>query len=414
MTGTVQVLADASQTRRAVVDLFTWADELSFAYAWMSTDDSKGSPWQALPLEKIVQGVVGLQFAGTDAAVLDEFFERVPDRVRVMYETAGTFHPKILVGVRGADARVVVGSSNFTRAAFSSNFEVNMMLEGSRTWQPITDLRNTIDGYFTSPKARKLDSDLLTAYRSVWEKPRPKPPALHLLPRRGGAKTLVAAAHDLDLGWSDYYNLLLDQDEREFVRVDGFVRLIPTASDDNAYLTEVRRAKAAFSTFGSLADMPLGIRQGVCGSGGESLGWFGSMRGAGYFKQLVNGGAAELSSALDAVPLDGEIDFDLVGDASEKALAIYGVALGVWTRLLCVKRPGVFVSVNSANRTRVREVFGKSPTTINSYLALVHRIHEFPWARSESPADPAEREVWEARVGLLDALLYEPAGHETT
>jgi hypothetical protein len=403
-----QLLHDATASRRATLDLFTWAEKLQFAYAWMSADQNAGSPWRAFPFKKLECGVVGLQFAGTDVVVLETLHKRRPGRVRVMYETQGTFHPKILVGIRGREARVILGSSNFTRAAFTANYEVNLLLSGSINDTPIADTLSVIAGYFRSVKVRDLDPVLIEAYRASWVK-RPKPPRLPKLSSARDARRRVETVDHLDVDWPSYLELLLAQDEREFRNVEGTVRLIPTSSDDNAYLTELRWCRDAFAEHGSLAEMPPATRKVVAGFG-DSLGWFGRMGGAGYYKEVINKRVAGLSAALDLIPIDREVSDDVFLRATKQALEIRGVGLGCWTRLVSVKRPDLFLSVNRANKKRLRQVFGSAPGTPRAYLAFSRSLLELPWASAEPPSelDGDELELWSGRVALLDAIFYEP------
>ena len=184
--------------------------------------------------------------------------------------------------------------------------------------------------------------------------------------------------------------------------------MVPTASDDNAYLTELRRCRSAFREHGSLTKMPPPVRQIVAGFG-ESQGWFGRMGGAGYYKQLINSGALGLSETLDEIPAYGDVSNDLIIRTFERALRFQGVGLACWTRLLSMKRPDYFLSVNSANKDRIREVFGSAPGSPRAYLQLTRHILSLPWASGPTPKVGAEREIWEGRVALLDAALYEPA-----
>lgn len=408
MAYTTKVLNDASATRAAVLELFDWARDICFAYAWMSADETRGSPWARFPFAKVAAGVVGLQFAGTDVDVLDAFMDRVPEKIRVMYETKGTFHPKILVGIRGTEARAIIGSANFTRAAFSANYEVGVLLEGEPSEPPISELLAIIENYFSSPKTRRLDPRLIEAYRAAWKR-KPKPPRLPLLRRGSKGDYKVEKAGDLDIGWENYYELVISQDDRDFLNVEGAIRVIPTATDDNAYLTELRRCQSAFAEYGALAAMPPTVRQIVAGFG-DSQGWFGSMIGAGYYKQIINSHPDELSAALDQIPRGGPVADDVFLQASERALGLHGVGLGCWSRLISMKRPDMFLSLNNANLERVREVFGKAAGTPKTYLKFTRRILDLPWASAPPPVDDSEREIWEGRVALLDAILYEPVG----
>lgn len=44
--------------------------------------------------------------------------------LRVVEDTEGVFHPKILIATKGREARVLVGSSNFTSGGFGANTEI--------------------------------------------------------------------------------------------------------------------------------------------------------------------------------------------------------------------------------------------------------------------------------------------------
>jgi TIR domain len=229
---------------------------------------------------------------------------------------------------------------------------------------------------------------------------RRQPNPARLPPRRRGAS--IKKLSDLDVSWDRYYAILLAQGNRPSIR------LIPTKGDDNAYLTELRRCRSAFAQYRSLARMPLVTRQVVAGFG-ESQGWFGRTFSAGYYKKLINTASLELSEALDEIPTDDDITDEALVRISERAFALRGVGLACWTRLLSMKRPDLFLCVNSANKNRVRQIFDAAPDSARTYLTFTRRILAFPWASATTPGDEAERELWEGRVALLDAILYEPS-----
>ncbi|KIG15582.1 hypothetical protein DB30_05456 [Enhygromyxa salina] len=66
----VQVLGSAEHTRVALLELFEWAHELRFSYAWMSSAQGTADHWRAFPITKVRRGVVGLHFAETEPLVL--------------------------------------------------------------------------------------------------------------------------------------------------------------------------------------------------------------------------------------------------------------------------------------------------------------------------------------------------------
>ena len=102
----VVLLPSARASFSALVELLDWAEELDFAYAWIDTGAEASELWHELDESKIRRGVVGIHFAGTDPAALTYFLETIPGQVRVVHDTKGTFHPKVIVGVQGRAPRV--------------------------------------------------------------------------------------------------------------------------------------------------------------------------------------------------------------------------------------------------------------------------------------------------------------------
>ncbi|MEX2387726.1 MAG: hypothetical protein WD534_07600 [Phycisphaeraceae bacterium] len=86
---------------------------------------------------------------------------------------------------------------------------------------------------------------------------------------------------------------------------------------------------------------------------------------------------------------------------------LYGVAIGAASRLLCVKRPDLFLPANAASFEGIALAFGVWPDRIDRYLQIIERIWSFPWFVAREPDDEKEKRVWRARVALLDAMFYE-------
>jgi hypothetical protein len=89
-------------------------------------------------------------------------------------------------------------------------------------------------------------------------------------------------------------------------------------------------------------------------------------------------------------------------------MSVKGVALGTATRLLCMKRPDLFLPANNASLVNLAAVFGSKPTTIDKYLDVIETIWSLPWQSAPEPKSSVERRIWAARVALLDAVFYEP------
>jgi hypothetical protein len=108
-------------------------------------------------------------------------------------------------------------------------------------------------------------------------------------------KTGEAPPEQLNKTWLEFVELILAPKRR---------RRIAGAAGEVGYLDTPERCQTLFAQFGRLAKMPANDRQFVGGTTREG-GWFGSMRGAGYFKQRLNDDPASLDAALDYIPLRG-------------------------------------------------------------------------------------------------------------
>jgi len=383
----------------ALGELFAWADELWLAYAWATSNAGQAKHWAALPLSKVKRAIIGTQFAQTEPAALRTFIDCGDGILKVVEDTGGVFHPKVVVGFRRGTVRALVGSSNFTSGGFGGNTELNVLMEGPATDATVGEVVGFLNDQWTHPRAFQPDEDWLLRYERAYEtRPRPKP-----VPRGIKARMLVRSVDDLDIEWKDFYSLIEQQERRTLS--NGY-EIHVFDHPDASYLQEIETCHESFRRHPTFAQMPLADRKYVAGFGGTS-GYFGSMRGAGNYKNMIIERPSEIGSLLDAVredgvPTDVELTTYLAG-----ATALHGVSFATATRLLIAKRPDRFVSVNGASRGRIKEVFGSVPATPERYLQLLKRIWAMPWFDSTEPDAAHERRVWRARVAILDAVMYD-------
>lgn len=79
------------------------------------------------------------------------------------------------------------------------------------------------------------------------------------------------------------------------------------------------------------------------------------------------------------------------------------------TRLLTIVRPDVFLSVNGASMPQLAQMLGVSQSSLRTWEGYSNAVREFwsaDWYRSPRPRSQRESELWDARVGLLDAVLF--------
>lgn len=74
------------------------------------------------------------------------------------------------------------------------------------------------------------------------------------------------------------------------------------------------------------------------------------------------------------------------------------------TRLLCLKRPDVFVSVTKTNRPKLIELFGGTLTSSKSYWNFIKQVQNSKWYQEV----PRKDDCYHYRMALLDVIAYKP------
>jgi hypothetical protein len=140
------------------------------------------------------------------------------------------------------------------------------------------------------------------------------------------------------------------------------------------------------------------------------------MKGAGRLWKRIDTNDEHLSAALDAIPPDGVVtqnDYQAYVERFEMAFPdVKGDYIAPATRLLCMKRPDMFLCLDGKNRAGVCEAFG-IPQNDMSYARywseVIERVRDAVWWNAPRPSgDGEEEEVWLGRTAFLDALYFRP------
>lgn len=354
--------------------------------------------------------VVGLDFHQTDPMFLRSFRKLVRiGRAQSSY----TYHPKLYLFETDTAFALLIGSSNLTRGGFDKNEEANVCIEGSiddlfylkisdqielfaKQSRPLHDevLEDYEKRYLALAKARKL----LAAFR-------PSHATEAKISKRKKAELLGSLPpSDLHVEWHEYEHYVWAQEGR------GGLLHISGRNGTDSYLGTLDYVRSLWQKYRKLSNMPLRDRQILAGTIGAG-GWFGSMKGAGEFKKVVNGDPAILDTALEKIPAKGPVD-ESQYLAYVNACKWPRANVSTISRLLAMKRPDHFVCVDSPNRHGLAEALGLPVSrlqTLDGYWDAIQRIWACPWHKNGPVPTKVQSRIWPVRVAMLDALYYDPS-----
>jgi hypothetical protein len=121
-----------------------------------------------------------------------------------------------------------------------------------------------------------------------------------------------------------------------------------------------------------------------------------------------------ISNALDCIPLNGEVSYQNYKDYIDNFRKAFDgdceKCIGTATRLLAMKRPDVFICLDSKNQKDLCEDFGinKLKSYEEYWNEIIVRIQYSDWWKSEKPKNKTGLKAWNGRVAMLDVICYEP------
>lgn len=401
-----------------------WCERLSFASAWASPIVGLS---EKLLDAKIKLGVVGIHFYQTDPRFIERFID--DDRVKFIMQTSGTFHPKMYLFEKGKEWRMIVGSANFTNAAFSKNSEVGVIMTDAddSDGSVLIKAKNILVTYRKG--AESFDIKKFESYKATWKHQQEKLQSLSGrygksdsdLPGRNFKKEPkpIFLSRCLELSWKEYFNRVLKEDGEDH----NYEKRKPVLS----LMKSIFSRKYDDGTFVPFSDYSLEERKMIAGlpidvalSNGVKIdcGLFGSMRGNGLFAHYI--AASErtvVSKALDYIPREGFIEYKHYKKFAHEIQSLDKVVLGSATRLLAMKRPDTFVCYDGKNAKQLSRDFENSNLlTMKAsteerfelyWSEIICRIRDSAWWNAPVPLAREERFVWRNRVAFLDSLFYE-------
>lgn len=373
-----------------------------WATAWASPD-SELLKALCTKKNKIKELVVGIHFYQTHPDFIEHFLEN--DKVRFIEQPNGTFHPKLYLFTDDKQSKweLIIGSANFTAEAFSRNTEACLLItQGDSNAVIYKKAKKFISKAFKDGKIfNKKD---LENYRKTWEKHMPKIESLS--GTYGYKKRKPKPIHNIpvmNMNWDEFMDLVKKKETLD--RVDERIKVIEIA-------------KTLFNKEKHFKDLTVDERKFIAGiynklgvKGEKIWGYFGTMVGAGIFMKKIIENDENISNALDEIPLTEQITkqhYEKFIKHFTKAFSLNYIAPA--TRLLCMKRPDVFICFNSKNRSKLRKDFAiQSKVDYKMYWeGIIAKIFDSNWWQYPDPKDDREKKISEARAAFLDSLYYEP------
>ncbi|HTB52935.1 MAG TPA: phospholipase D family protein [Ferruginibacter sp.] len=395
----MKLLTTQSDLEREFIRLISQYKEFYWATAWAG--ESRLLNELLLNKAKIKRIVVGIHFYQTHPNFISEFLNE--DRVRFIQQPSGTFHPKIYIFLDTENKwEMLVGSANFTHQAFTNNTEATILLT-SKDNNSNDSLENGLKMVDENWKSGKVfNKKELDQYRITWNIQEPKLKSLSGLygSKEGNPKPIYKASTTIR-SWEEFITELKKDKLQELgmrLRVIEISRALFHKSKHFNLLNEDERKFIA------------GIPNKLDVRGAENWGLFGSMKGAGIFKNRIKENDINISKALDQIPLFGEITkthYDNFINHFTKTFT--GNYVGTATRLLLMKRPDIFICFDSKNKSELCKDFGILQSGMNYeryWEDIVKRIYDSNWWLFPNPKNLQETKVCEARAAFLDSLYY--------
>ena len=348
--------------------------------------------------KKIKKIIIGIHFYQTHPDFIQEFL--CNKCIKYIQQPDGTFHPKVYLFQNNQfEWELLIGSINFTSAGFQKNTETvalisNRDINAQNVYKNAMSFINNIWN-----KSTPFSKEELKNYRNICNNHQNK--LNHLSGKYAAIETSnpIHKVEVITMSWKEYIKRVHESKE-----LTGRIELLKCAKN---LFEKYKHFKLMDETDRKAIAGILGTKDGI------DWDWFGSMKGAGVFKKHIISNNEDISNALDKIPPNG----DVTKNNYEEFLSIFkkifpdGNWIATSSRLLAMKRPDVFICLDSKNKKKLCDEFGISSSNMTYeryWEEIINRIIDSVWWNSPEPKNKIEKEIWKGRSALLDALYYEP------
>lgn len=353
----MKLLTDTNELTNVFTELLARYNHFYCCTAWAGNpDEFKVGMILKRHVNKIKKAVVGLHFYQTHPNFIKTFMDI--KGMRFHMRSNGVFHDKIYFFSNSPkDWSAIIGSSNFTNGGFVSNSECNVLIskEDDKDGIVYQGLKNKIKSIWKESDV--FSKKKLEEYRECYSR---------------------------QIGKLDSLTSIVKTKKREF---------------DASPLSLIRNL-----------DEP--TRLNIAGFVPSSCKFahFGTTKRNHRFGQQIKLNDRYLSKALDEIPLTGQVTFEDYQKYIRFFTNNWTDPIATATRLLAMKRPDLFLCVNTANKCQLAKYLSIPPSRLsleNYWDEVIVPIRQSQWFNVPKRNDIG-KEYWKYRVALLDLLIYEP------
>ncbi|MBQ8811092.1 MAG: phospholipase D family protein [Bacteroidales bacterium] len=351
---------------------------------------------------KIDKILVGLHFYQTDPSFIDCFKDN--HHVRFYKKSDGIFHSKVYLFYNSdSEWSAIVGSSNFTNSGFHRNEEANICIDDTDVGISFSQLKEYITSLWN--EGSMFSNSELDLYKSAFVHQQKKLDSLKKSKAVSNDTSHAESAENFTasqlsiMTWEEYFHNITVKDSESLI-----YRL--------AILKEAQKLFKKNQRFASLEPDKrkaiAGIISHVAETDNADWKFFGST-GNGKFMHAINAKDPVIMNAIDSIPLNGDVTKDMFENYC-KAFSSWNDPMSSATRLIAMKRPDLFVCVNSKNKKELSQLLGipQSHLTLENYWNEVHlKIINSVWFRDNNISNVGiAKEVKKFQVALLDSISY--------
>lgn len=400
----MKLITDSKALEKQFLRLLDKYSKYYWLTAWAS---SKSTSFDKLVQNKhkIEKIVVGIHFYQTHPDFIETFLES--ENVKYIKQPEGTFHPKIFLFYNNDnDWEILVGSANFTKAAFTINKEISALIASTdlNANEVLTQTFEIINS--TWLESKHFDSDELIDYKNIWKNFRPKINSLSgsYGQNKSNEKKQSKPIYLIPVAKMDWNTFMEKVNEDEYHSLSSRIKVLKIAQN-------------LFGKVDSFRDLADDERKFIAGipntlpvDKGVDWGYFGSMKGAGIYKNRIIENDLNISKALDEIPLSGQITkihYQRFLENYKKTFE--GNYLATATRLLAMKRPDTFVCLDSKNKSALCKAFEITQLGLDYdryWEEIITRIYDSNWWINPKPKNTIEKSVSDSRAAFLDSLYY--------